>query len=86
MQLFNTDSSINLLPYEGTVNYYGPVVPYDKAAAYYNNLLNHIEWRHDEAVIYGKHIITKRKVAWYGDKNYLYTYSNTTKSALPWTQ
>ena len=30
-------------------------------------------------------MITKRKVAWYGDKNYAYTYSNITKEALPWT-
>jgi alkylated DNA repair dioxygenase AlkB len=36
-------------------------------------------------VIFGKHIVTKRKVAWYGDKNYDYTYSNTTKEALLWT-
>ena len=31
-------------------------------------------------------IITKRKVAWYGDKPFKYTYSKTTKSALPWTK
>src|SRR5690606_857075 len=30
-------------------------------------------------------IITKRKVAWYGDKPYEYTYSNTTKHARYWT-
>ena len=30
-------------------------------------------------------IITKRKVAWYGDIPFKYTYSNTTKEALPWT-
>ena len=27
----------------------------------------------------------KEKVAWYGDENFEYTYSNTTKQALPWT-
>jgi alkylated DNA repair dioxygenase AlkB len=36
--------------------------------------------------LFGKHIVTKRKVAWYGDSNYLYTYSNTTKQALSWTK
>ncbi|WP_317236049.1 alpha-ketoglutarate-dependent dioxygenase AlkB [Niabella hibiscisoli] len=30
--------------------------------------------------------MTKRKVAWYGNKPYEYTYSNTTKQALPWTK
>lgn len=32
-----------------------------------------------------KKIITKRKVAWYGDEQFSYTYSNSTKVALPWT-
>lgn len=49
-------------------------------------MLETIEWRHDEAVIFGKKIITKRKVAWYGEKNFTYSYSNTTKYALPWTK
>jgi alkylated DNA repair dioxygenase AlkB len=37
-------------------------------------------------VIFGKHIITARKVAWYADANFSYTYSNTTKQALAWTK
>ena len=43
-----------------------------------------IQWKNDEAIIYGKKIITNRKVAWYGDQNYSYTYSKTTKTALLW--
>lgn len=85
MNLFDADSSINLLPYQGIVNYYGCVIPPEKAANYFHHLLEKIEWKPDEAVIYGKHIVTKRKVAWYGDKNYAYTYSNRTKQALLWT-
>ncbi|WP_432714331.1 alpha-ketoglutarate-dependent dioxygenase AlkB family protein, partial [Pedobacter sp.] len=46
----------------------------------------HIDWKNDEAIIFGKRIITKRKVAWYGEKPFEYTYSNTTKLALPWTK
>lgn len=49
-------------------------------------LLEKIDWRNDEAFIFGKKIITKRKVAWYGDFPFSYTYSNTTKSAIPWTR
>jgi len=37
-------------------------------------------------VICGKHIVTARKVAWYGDSSYSYTYSGTIKVALPWTK
>jgi len=47
--------------------------------------MHDIEWRNDEAVIFGRHIVTKRKVAWYGDNTYTYTYSNITRQALPWT-
>ncbi len=86
MNLFEISGNTNLLPMNGTVLYYGKVVSEDKAKDYYETLLNTIEWRNDEAIIYGKHYITKRKVAWYGDKNFSYTYSNTTKFALPWTR
>ena len=39
----------------------------------------------DEVRIFGKQIITKRKVAWYGSKPFLYRYSNTSKTAIPFT-
>ncbi len=76
----------NILPYNGTVNYYGKIVIQEKAQQYYLALLQNIEWKNDEALMFGKHIITKRKVAWYGDKSFEYTYSNKTKKALPWTK
>lgn len=86
MNLFENNPNANLLPYDGTVIYYGPVI--DKAAAdqYLQALMQTIAWKNDEAVIFGKRIVTAREVAWYGDEEYRYTYSNTTKKALPWTQ
>lgn len=86
MDLFNTTNEYNILPYDGEVIYYGHIVPNDKAKKYYDILLQEIPWQHDEALIYGKRIVTKRKVAWYGNESYDYTYSKTTKTALPWTQ
>ena len=87
MKLFDIepDATKNLLPLDGTVNYYGKLIDEKAANDYLNKLLATIEWRNDEALIFGKKIITKRKVAWYGDKPFEYTYSKTTKSALPWT-
>ena len=87
MELFDfpSDPSVNLLPGEGIVNYYGKLMSASEANAMAQALLDCIEWRNDEAVIYGKRIITKRKVAWYGEEPFSYTYSNTTKTALPWT-
>ena len=88
MDLFNQspDKNKNWLPYDGTVNYYGKLLPHQEANKYLETLLQSIEWRNDEAVIFGKKIITKRKVAWYGEKPFAYTYSNSTKHALPWTK
>lgn len=80
------NSEKNWLPYDGEVNYYGRILTQKKADFYYEKLLETIEWRNDEAIIFGKKIITKRKVAWYGDKPFEYTYSNTSKYALPWTK
>jgi alkylated DNA repair dioxygenase AlkB len=87
MDLFSTetDENTNLLPKDGTVNYYGSLMPQDRANEYLAELLENIAWQNDQAIIFGKLIITKRKVAWYGDTNFNYTYSNTTKQALPWT-
>lgn len=85
MNLFDNEPMQNLLPYDGTALYYGPMMNMTEADAYLQRLLQDIEWRHDEAKIFGRHIITARKVAWYGDEGYDYTYSNTTKRALPWT-
>lgn len=87
MKLFEDeiDKTKNWLPFDGTVNYYGKLFTPEQADQYLRQLLETIEWRNDEAVIFGKKIITKRKVAWYGEKSFEYTYSNTTKHALPWT-
>lgn len=87
MKLFDIplDSDKNWLPKDGTVNYYGKILTIVEADAFREILLKTIEWRNDQAIIFGKKIITKRKVAWYGEKPFAYTYSKTTKTALPWT-
>ena len=88
MDLFSQfdDSPKNLLPKDGTVNYYGIVLSKIEADNYYNILLNSIEWKNDEAIVFGKLIITKRKVAWYANQSFEYSYSNRTKIALIFTK
>ena len=76
----------NLLPKDGIVNYYGQLMSLREANDYFESLLNKIEWKNDEAIVFGKRIVTKRKVAWYGDEPFQYTYSSVTKRALPWTK
>ncbi len=84
MDLF-TNKETNLLPYDGTVHYYGQICTVKESNFYYEKLMQNIEWKNDEALMFGKLIITKRKVAWYGSLPFEYTYSNITKTALPWT-
>ncbi|HTN18783.1 MAG TPA: alpha-ketoglutarate-dependent dioxygenase AlkB [Chitinophagaceae bacterium] len=86
MKLFNDDPQHNLLPYEGRVQYFGKIMDAEETEQYFKQLSTDIEWKNDEARIFGKHFITKRKVAWYGDSRFSYTYSNATKEALPWTK
>lgn len=92
MDLFESilPEPINILPNDGVSHYYGEIMSVHDADFYFNTLLNEIDWRCDQAVIFGKLIETRRKVAWYGDSNqgkpFSYTYSNTTKYSLPWTE
>lgn len=87
IDLFNLkiDTERNLLPTGGTVNYFGKIFSDEEASRYYEILLNTIDWKNDEAIIFGKRIVTKRRVAWYGSQEFEYTYSKITKKANLWT-
>jgi alkylated DNA repair dioxygenase AlkB len=80
-----TQHFINLLPRDGTVVYYPSFLTHADSAQYFHTLLNSINWKNDEVFLFGKHYVTGRKVAWYGDSQFAYTYSSKTKVALPWT-
>ncbi|AJH14348.1 alpha-ketoglutarate-dependent dioxygenase AlkB family protein [Myroides profundi] len=88
MDLFSDYSQefTNILPYDGEVDYYGIVFNKEQCDHYYDQLLTHVAWQCDQAIIFGKKVTTKRKVAWYGDIPFSYTYSNITKTALVWTE
>jgi alkylated DNA repair dioxygenase AlkB len=86
MKLFKNEILTNILPAGGIVTYYGKAITQKDSQYYLDKLLNNIEWKNDEAIIFGRHIVTKRKVAWYGNDDFEYTYSNRTKYALPWTK
>lgn len=74
----------NLLPKDGTVHYYGKIFTEEQSEIYYVKLLNEINWQHDVVKIFGKEIITKRKVAFLGDEGISYKYSGITKIAENW--
>ena len=72
MELFENlnNPNFNLLPQDGTVNYYGKIFNQNQISFFYERLLESISWKNDEAIIFGKKIITKRKVACYGEENF----------------
>jgi alkylated DNA repair dioxygenase AlkB len=76
----------NLLPKDGEVIYFGVVFQQEEIESLFSKLQNEIEWKNDQALIYGKLITTKRKVAWYANKEFSYTYSKVTKTALLFPQ
>lgn len=80
------DKLKNLLPKDGEVFYFPNFLSTVEAQNFYDELDKNIQWRHDEFFIYGKIIITKRMVAWYGSKAFQYTYSKKTRTALVWNQ
>jgi alkylated DNA repair dioxygenase AlkB len=76
----------NLLPYDGIAIYHGIVLNEKEATQICKNLLDTIPWKQDEVMMFGKKIMTKRKVAWYADAGISYTYAGVKKSGLEWTK
>jgi len=76
----------NLLPKDGIAIYHGVVFNEQEANEICKDLLDTIPWKQDEVVMFGKKVITKRKVAWYADAGITYTYAGVKKSGLEWTE
>lgn len=57
----------------------------DEAWRLHHTLLDELEWRSEEIVIYGKPVAVPRLVCWYGDPSAIYTYSGVEHIPLPWS-
>ncbi|QVY67094.1 alpha-ketoglutarate-dependent dioxygenase AlkB [Polaribacter sp. Q13] len=86
MDLFSSEKIVNVLPFDGITNYHGLILDKKQCMFYYQKLMKTINFKNDEAIIFGKKILTKRKVAWYGESEYSYTYSKVTKTANIFTK
>lgn len=84
--LINSPNKSNLLPYDGEVFFHNVVLNTNEADTFFKLLLKKINWMNDRSIFFGKEIITKRKVAWYGSQAFEYTYSGATKIASPWIE
>lgn len=75
----------NLLTKDGIAIYYGVVYPDKEANQLCQQLFDTMPWKQDEVLMFGKMIITKRKVAWFADKGITYTYAGVKKTGFIWT-
>jgi alkylated DNA repair dioxygenase AlkB len=76
----------NLLPYDGIANYMGILISPELQTHYLEGLIQNLPWQQDEVVIYGKKILTQRKVVWFSDQQKPYGYSRTSKLPTFWTR
>ena len=75
-----------LLPMDGSCQYFGKILTPQEAFSFLQALLTQIAWEPDRVFIFGKHNVTARKVAWFGDAKLSYAYSGTNHNhPLPWT-
>lgn len=86
MDLFGPDPAANLLPQDGKACYYGVVFDGDDRNELMDHLVREIPWKNDELSMFGKIIVTARKVAWFADGGVSYSYSGSTKVAHEWTE
>ena len=78
-------SSQTIINKDGIAMYTDSLIPEKKSELFLLQLSKNIQWKNDESMIFGKHYITRRKTAWYGDRPFNYTYSKIKRTALPWT-
>ncbi len=79
------NSGISLLSRDGHALYIPCVFDENSCGALFASLLDTIDWKEDQLVMFGKLITTKRKVAWVGDVGCSYTYSGVKKFPEAWT-
>ena len=84
MSLFEPNPAHNLIPQDGVLNDFGCILDLQAASQWFDTLLTQTPWQHDEVEVFGKRIVTARKVAWYGDAAYF--YSGVLKQPLPWSE
>ena len=56
----------------------------DESQLYMRNLTQSVLWRREKIKMWGKEIVTKRRIAWYADDGKSYTYSGSTFFPSQW--
>jgi len=82
--LFSDHKSIYLQ--DGIIEYYPHFIEEDNQKILINILLEELDWRQDEIVMFGKKHLVPRLQAWYGDIGRKYAYSGIQLNPKPWNK
>lgn len=75
----------NLLPKDGIAIYHGRIYSEKESNQLCQQLFETMPWKPDEVLMFGKRIVTKRKVAWFADSGITYAYAGVKKTGFIWT-
>jgi alkylated DNA repair dioxygenase AlkB len=81
---FDSNNKINILPFDGYVYYIPNFLTVTEQNEICEKLFSNLEWEPDQAVIYGKNVMTKRKIAWFSDHGATFSYSGVTRLSKKW--
>ena len=79
MTLFDTNTSLIINDNQSQVIYQSEFLDTEESQELYQYLLNNLDWQCDSAKIFGKTIITKRKIVWMSDSGLDYNYSGSSR-------
>ena len=69
-----------------SVEYIENFFDFDQSQLYMKHLTNDIKWKREKIRIWGKEIVTKKRIAWYADEGKSYTYSGSTFHPDQWNE
>ena len=69
-----------------SVEYIENFFDFDQSQLYMEHLTNDIKWKREKIRMWGKEIVTKKRIAWYADKGKSYTYSGSTFRPDQWSE
>ena len=68
------------------VEYIENFFDFDQSLLYMKHLTNDINWKREKIRMWGREIVTKKRIAWYADEGKSYTYSGSTFHPDQWNE
>ena len=69
-----------------SVEYFENFFDLEQSQSYLKQLTNSVKWKREQIKMWGKEIVTKKRIAWYADEYKSYTYSGSTFHPVQWNE